>query len=40
MYFKSNEINSSEIHYKFDGFYNGTNVIKIKTVNKMESFLT
>ena len=38
IYFRSNEMNSSKIHAKFDGFYNDINVIKIKIVNKMKSF--
>ena len=33
-------MNYNEIYCKFDGFYNGTNIIKIKIVNKIKSFLT
>ena len=38
MYFRPNEINSNKIHDKFDGFYNVTNVIKIKIINEMNPF--
>ena len=36
MYFMSNDMNSNEIINKFDGFYNGTNIIKIGIVNKIK----
>ena len=40
MYSMSNEMNSSEILNKFDGFHNSINVIKTKLVNEINSFLT
>ena len=36
MYFRSNEMNSNEIINKFDGFYNGINIIKIRIINKIK----
>ena len=35
-----NEMNSSAIINKFDGFHNGTNVIKTIIINEMNSSLT
>ena len=36
MYFRSNKINSNKIYDKYDRFYNDTNIIKIKIINKMK----
>ena len=40
MYFKSNEMISSKIIDKFNGFCNNTNVIKTIITNGMKSLLT
>ena len=38
MYFRLNKINFSEFYDKFVKFYNDTNIIKIKIINKMKYF--
>ena len=35
MYFRSNKLNSNEIHCKFDRFHNDKNIINIKIINKI-----